>query len=260
MELENEIYDGEVSMNMPDEDIRFKDVVFSYDNENTILNKTSFSIPKHKKTAIVGLNGSGKTTIFKLISRFYKPSYGEISFGEDDISSIKLKEWRAAIGYVSQNSHLISGTIKENIAYGINRDYSEDEVIRAAKLANAYDFIMELEDGLNTHVSQINSKISGGEAQRIAIARVIMKDPDYLLLDEATNSLDIVSRHDVVKAVNNLMDGRTTVMISHDMELVKDADHIIVIKDGRVEFEGNYEDALSASGGLQGFGIPQESL
>jgi ATP-binding cassette subfamily B protein AbcA/BmrA len=253
MELQNEVTDGKISMNRPDEDINFKDVRFSYDNENEILHGIDFTIPKNKKTVIVGSNGSGKTTIFKLMERFYKPQQGSVSFGNDSIFDVKLDEWRAAIGYVSQNSHLISGTIRDNIAYGTSHDYSEEEIIRAAKLANAYDFIMELEDGFDTYVSQVNSKMSGGEKQRIAIARVIMKDPDYLLLDETTSSLDIICRQDVIKAIKNLMEGRTTIMISHDMALVKDADHIVVVKDGLVEAEGSYEEALTISPSFQRF-------
>ncbi|MBL4938063.1 ABC transporter ATP-binding protein [Clostridium sp. YIM B02515] len=253
MEIQNEVTDGKISMNRPDEDINFKEVVFSYDNENAILHGIDFTIPKSKKTVVLGSNGSGKTTIFKLIERFYNPQQGEVSFGNDNIFNIKLDEWRAAIGYVSQNSHLISGTIRDNIAYGTNHDYSEKEIIRAAKLANAYDFIMELEDGFDTYVSQVNCKMSGGEKQRIAIARVIMKDPDYLLLDETTSSLDIICRQDVIKALRNLMEGRTTIMISHDMALVKDADHIVVVKDGSVEAEGSYEEALAVSPSFQKF-------
>lgn len=253
MDLDNEVMDGKVSMNRPDEDINFKDVVFSYDNKNDVLHSVSFSIPKSKKTVIIGSNGSGKSTIFKLIERFYNPQKGKVSFGNDNVFDIKLGEWRSAIGYVSQNSHLISGTIRDNIAYGTNRDYNDEDIIRAAKLANAYDFIMDLEDGFDTYVSQVNSGISGGEKQRIAIARVIMKDPDYLLLDEPTSSLDIICRQDVIKAIRNLMEGRTTIMISHDMALVKDADHIIVVKDGLVEAEGSYNDALVASPEFQRF-------
>lgn len=253
MDFENEVMDGKVSMNRPDENINFKDVVFSYDNKNEIIHGINFTIPKNKKTVIVGSNGSGKTTIFKLIERFYNPQQGEVRFGNDNIFNIKLDEWRAAIGYVSQNSHLISGTIRDNIAYGTNHDYSDEEIIRAAKLANAYDFIMELEDGFDTYVSQVNCKMSGGEKQRIAIARVIMKDPDYLLLDETTSSLDIICRQDVIKALRNLMEGRTTIMISHDMALVKDADHIVVVKDGLVEAEGSYEEALTVSPSFQKF-------
>lgn len=148
-----------------------------------------------------------KTTIFKLLERFYEPNNGAIKFGDDNISDIKLKEWRSAIGYVSQNGQLMSGTIKDNIAYGTNHDYSDEEIIRAAKLANAYDFIMKLENGFGTVVSPFNSRISGGEKQRISIARVIMKDPEYLFLDEATNSLDVICRQDVLQALGNLMEG-----------------------------------------------------
>ena len=258
MALENEVNDGKVSMNIPDADIKFENTVFSYDNENVILHGTNFTIPKNKKTVILGSNGSGKTTVFKLLERFYKPQQGKISFGKNDISDIKLEDWRAAVGYVSQNGHLIPGTIRENIAYGTNHDYSEEEIIRAAKLANAYDFIMELEQGFDTYVSPFNVKISGGEKQRLAIARIIMKDPDYLLLDEATSSLDIICRQDVLGALKSLMDNRTTIMISHDMDLVKDADHIIVIDDGSIEAEGSYSETLAASSSFQKFIALQE--
>lgn len=258
MALENEADDGKLSMNVPDADIRFENTVFSYDNENVVLHGVKFTIPKNKKTVILGSNGSGKTTVFKLLERFYKLQQGKITFGENDISDIKLEDWRAALGYVSQGSHLIPGTIRENIAYGTNHDYSEEEIIRAAKLANAYDFIMELEEGFDTYVSPFNAKISGGEKQRLVIARIIMKDPDYLLLDEATSSLDILCRQDVLGALKNLMNNRTTIMISHDMALVKDADHIVVINEGSVEAEGGYSEALAASPSFQKFIALQE--
>jgi ATP-binding cassette subfamily B protein AbcA/BmrA len=258
MALEDEIDDGKLTMNIPDADIKFENTVFSYDNENVVLHGANFTIPKNKKTVILGSNGSGKTTIFKLLERFYTPQQGIVSFGKNDISDIKLEDWRAAIGYVSQDSHLIPGTIRENIAYGTNHEYSEEEIVRAAKLANAYDFIMQLEDGFDTYVSPFNAKISGGEKQRLAIARIIMKDPDYLLLDEATSSLDIICRQDVLSALKNLMDNRTTIMISHDMALVKDADHIVVINDGSVEAEGDYSETLAASPSFQKFIALQE--
>ncbi|NMM63015.1 ABC transporter ATP-binding protein [Clostridium sp. P21] len=257
MQEEEEKQEGTVSMQVPDENLAFEKVSFAYDEGSEILSDISFIVPKGKVTAIVGENGSGKTTIFKLLERYYKPKSGSLKFGSKDIANIKLNEWRDAIGYVSQNSQLISGTIRDNIAYGASNGYTEEAIIRAAKLANAYDFIQSFEKGLDTEVGEYGEKLSGGQRQRIAIARAIMKDPDYLMLDESTSSLDVVSEAEVVKGLKNLMDGRTTLMISHDMEMVKKADHIVVIKDGNVEAQGHYDDIIKTSESLKKYTMAQ---
>lgn len=231
----------EKSFNIPDDDIEFKNVSFSY-GEKEILSKLNFTIPKGKVTAIVGQNGAGKTTIFNLIERFYTPESGEVLFGDIPVEKINLDEWRKAFGYVSQNSPLLSGTIRENITYGVNHDISEEEIIKAAKLANAYDFIEEFPEKFDTEVGEIGGKLSGGQRQRIAIARAIIKNPDYLLLDEATCNLDAYSDKLVEEALHNLMKGRTTLVIAHNMRTIEDSDQIIVIDNGKVKGSGKHKE------------------
>ena len=238
---EEESYKREKGMDCPDSDITFDNVSFAYDDRN-ILDKVSLTIPVGKITAVVGENGCGKTTLFKLIERFYEPSEGTISFGNTDVSKINLDEWRKSIGYVLQNAQLFDGTIRENIAYGMEREVSDEEIMAAAAQAGADEFINAMPEGLDFTVGDDGSRLSAGQRQRIAIARSIMVDPSYLLLDEATSNMDIYAKEEVTKALLNLMKGRTTVMITHDMNMVKKADHIIVLKDGVVEAQGSRDE------------------
>ncbi len=200
-----------------------------------------------KITAVVGENGSGKTTLFKLIERFYEPNEGMISFGDTDVSDINLDEWRKSIGYVLQNAQLFDGTIRENIAYGVEREVSDEEIMAAAAQAGADEFINSMPEGLDFIVGDDGSRLSAGQRQRIAIARSIMVDPSYLLLDEATSNMDIYAKEEVTRALLRLMEGRTTVMITHDMNMVIKADHIIVLKDGSVEAQGSPEEVKKNS-------------
>ncbi|MCM1307292.1 MAG: ABC transporter ATP-binding protein/permease [Butyrivibrio sp.] len=238
---EEENYKRGKGMDCPDCDITFENVSFAYDDRN-ILDNISLTIPVGKLTAVVGENGSGKTTLFKLIERFYEPNEGRISFGDTDVSSIDLDEWRKSIGYVLQNAQLFDGTIRENIAYGVEREVSDEEIMAAAAQAGADEFINGMPEGLDFEVGDDGSRLSAGQRQRIAIARSIMVDPSYLLLDEATSNMDIYAKEEVTRALLGLMEGRTTVMITHDMNMVKKADHIIVLKDGSVEAQGSHEE------------------
>lgn len=245
-EAESEKTDGS---NVPEicSDIVFDNVTFSYDNERNALDSASMKIPMGKVTAIIGGNGAGKSTVFKLIERLYEPKNGEIRFGDAAISSFEMNEWRERFAYVFQNDALISGTVRENITYGIDREISEEELIETAKKANCYDFIMEKPNGFDEDVGLEGSNFSGGQAQCISIARAMLKNADYLLLDEATSNLDVMSEALVTKALDNLMQGKTTVMIAHSFAATRNADHVIVMKNGAVEAEGTPDELLKTN-------------
>jgi ATP-binding cassette subfamily B protein AbcA/BmrA len=226
------------------EDIELKDISFSYNDETPILKDINLRIPKGKTTAFVGPSGGGKTTLFSLLERFYKPTSGRITIGEENIDSFTLSSWRKAISYVSQESPIMSGTIRENICYGVGREVSDEEVKEAAKLANAKEFIDNLSDGFHTEVGERGIKLSGGQRQRIAIARALIRDPKILFLDEATSSLDSSSEHLVQQALNRLMKGRTTLIIAHRLSTVVHADQLVVIEEGEVSGIGTHEKLL----------------
>lgn len=244
LQSESEKTERKQSFDLPHQDIHFKNVSFSYEQKNIFTN-LNLTIPKWKITAIVGPSGSGKTSILNMLERFYIPVSGQVKFGDIPMEDINLNEWRDAIGYVAQNSPILSGTIWDNIVYGINRKVSEDEVIGAAKLANAYEFIQTLPKGFYSEVGAQGSKLSGGERQRIAIARTIIKNPDFLLLDEATCSLDAQNEHEVQVALNNLMKGRTTVIVAHNIKTVINADNIVILDKGEINGIGQHDQLYS---------------
>lgn len=221
--------------------IQLDKVGFAYENGERIPDQVSFTIPAGKVTAIVGPSGSGKTTLFALLERFYQPAEGEIRLGHDPIDTFSLASWRSKIGYVSQESPLIAGTIRENICYGISRPISEAELKQAAAMAYADQFIDELPDGYDTQVGERGVKLSGGQRQRIGIARALLRDPQILMLDEATSSLDSKSEIIVQQALQNLMKGRTTLVIAHRLSTVVDADQIIFLEKGKITGMGTHE-------------------
>lgn len=227
----------------PSQVLEFSDVEFSYGKE-VILKKASFQVPPGKITAIVGPSGSGKTTTFSLIERFYTPQNGVITLGETNIEEFSLESWRNQIGYVSQESPLIAGTIRENILYGLENSISDEVLKNAAEQAYALPFIMDLPNGLDTEIGERGIKLSGGQRQRIAIARAIVRDPSILLLDEATSSLDSTSEVQVQKALNNLMKDRTTIVIAHRLSTVIHADQILVMEDGSVIETGTHDELM----------------
>lgn len=193
-------------------------------------------------TAIIGGNGAGKSTLFKLLTRLYEPKSGAIRFGGDNIADFALTGWRDRFAYVFQKDSLIGGTVRENITYGLDREVSEEELIAAAKKANCYDCIMAKPGGFDEDAGLGGSNFSGGQAQCISIARAMLRDADYLLLDEATSNLDVVSEAAVTEAMDHLMEGRTTIMIAHNFAATRNADYIIVMKDGTVEAAGTPEE------------------
>jgi ATP-binding cassette, subfamily B, bacterial AbcA/BmrA len=217
-----------------DQPIQVENVHFAYAQGEPILEDVSFTIPAGKVTAIVGPSGGGKTTLFSLFERFYFPTSGAIKLGEVDINEFSLQSWRTQIGYVSQESPLIDGTIRENICYGMNREVTNEELEHAAQMAYADGFIQELAEGYETPVGERGLKLSGGQRQRIAIARALLRNPRILMLDEATSALDSKSEIVVQKALNNLMQGRTTLVIAHRLSTVVDADQILFVEKGQL--------------------------
>jgi len=240
MASEPEKLGREKSFTQPDADIAFENVSFRYEDKDVIQN-VSIIIPKGKVTAIVGPSGAGKTTLLSLLERLYLPNGGQLKFGDTPAEKIHLDQWRGAMGYIQQNSPLLSGTIRDNIVYGLNREAKDEEVIAATRKARAYDFIMKLPQGFDTDIGQLGGKLSGGERQRIAIARMIIKDPDYLLLDEATSSLDAENEAEVQAALSGMMEGRTAVVVAHNLRTVVNADNIIVMDQGRIRATGTHQ-------------------
>ncbi|MFC0211064.1 ABC transporter ATP-binding protein [Paenibacillus chartarius] len=217
-------------------------VTFGYKAEEPVLRGVSFTIEPGQVTAVVGPSGSGKTTLFALLERFYKPKEGTLRYGSEPLEAYTLTSWRRRIGYVSQESPILAGTIRDNLVYGLCRVVSEEELRAAARLAYADGFIEALPDGYDTQVGERGMKLSGGQRQRIAIARALLRDPKLLLLDEATSSLDSKSEIVVQEALDNVMAGRTTVVIAHRLATVKNADRIVFLDKGVVTGIGTHEE------------------
>lgn len=242
LSTKGEQLDGKQMNEQTNKDIYLKNVSFSYKEGEQILHDINLHIPKDKTTAIVGPSGSGKTTIFSLLERFYEPSEGAIYFGDNDIRELDLRSWREKISYVAQDSPVMTGTIRDNICYGMNREVTDEEIWQAADFANALEFIEKLPDGLNTYVGERGVTLSGGQRQRIAIARAFIRDPEILLLDEATSHLDSSSESLVQEAIEHLMKKRTTIVIAHRLSTIKNADQIVVLENGVITGKGTHED------------------
>lgn len=227
--------------------IEFRNVSFRYVDDVPVLKNVSFKVNPGEMIALVGPTGVGKTTIANLIPRFYDPDSGQILIDDIDIRKIKLSSLRKQISMVSQDVFLFNGTVKENILYG-RPDATDEEVIAAAKAANAHDFIMELPEGYNTRVGERGVKLSGGQKQRISIARALLKDAPILILDEATSSVDTQTEKLIQEALENLMKNRTTIVIAHRLSTIRNADQIIVLKDGEIVEAGRHNELLKKGG------------
>lgn len=221
--------------------IVFDRVTFGYTAEAELLKHIQFQIDAGRTFAFVGPSGSGKTTIFSLIEQFYAPTSGCIRLGSADVRDLPLHLWREGIGYVQQDSPVMSGTIRDNISYGLAQQVEEEAVVQAARLAHAADFIEQLEDRYDTLVGERGMKLSGGQRQRIAIARAFLRNPKLLLLDEATSNLDSESEALIQQALRKLMEGRTTLIIAHRLSTVLEADRIFFLDQGSITGEGTHE-------------------
>ncbi|AUZ40578.1 multidrug resistance ABC transporter ATP-binding protein/permease BmrA [Bacillus sp. MBGLi79] len=226
--------------------IQLDRVSFGYKPDQLILKEISAVIEAGKVTAIVGPSGGGKTTLFKLLERFYSPTAGAIRLGDEPIDTYSLESWREHIGYVSQESPLMSGTIRENICYGLERDVTDDEIEKAAEMAYALNFIKELPNQLDTEVGERGIMLSGGQRQRIAIARALLRNPSILMLDEATSSLDSQSEKSVQQALEVLMEGRTTIVIAHRLSTVVDADQLLFVEKGEITGRGTHHELMAS--------------
>ncbi|MDQ0163841.1 ATP-binding cassette subfamily B protein AbcA/BmrA [Bacillus alveayuensis] len=245
LDTETEYNNGNTSIDVH-KPIVFQNISFAYEKGKTILQNIHFEVKPGQTVAIVGPSGAGKTTIFSLIERFYQPTNGAIKLGNTDIREFPLFEWRQQIGYVSQESPIMSGTIRENICYGLNRTVSEEEVRKAAQLANADEFIEQMQDGYDTEVGERGIKLSGGQRQRIAIARALLRNPKILLLDEATSNLDSNSEQKVQNALLHLMKNRTTFVIAHRLSTIINADLIIILEKGKITGQGTHDELLQS--------------
>lgn len=240
---EEEEYIGLKTLGKFDEDLVFENVSFGY-GEKQVLSNVSFNIPYGKTTAIVGESGGGKSTMLSLIQRFYAPNSGSIKLGNTSIKDFDLKDWRDAFSYVSQDSPLLSGTIRENIVYGVNREVSEAELLEVASAANMLEFINVFPNGFETQVGEGGAKISGGQRQRIAIARALLRNSEVLLLDEPTANLDNQAEKSIQEAMDNLLKDKTTIVVAHDLATIKDASQIVLIESGEIKGIGTHEELL----------------
>ena len=228
--------------------ISFRNVSFSYVQEEPVLKNISFSIPDHGLTAIVGDSGSGKSTILNLIAKYYVPDSGEIGIGGQSIRNVNAEDVLALISMVDQDTFLFNNTVRENIRYA-KPSSTDEEIENACKKANCDQFIHKLEEGYDTSIGENGNLLSGGERQRLSIARAILKDSPILLLDEATSSLDIENEFAVKQAISNLLqENKTVVMIAHTLSIIKNANQILVVADGKVVESGTHEKLLALGG------------
>lgn len=223
--------------------IKFDNVSFSYETSDEVLNEVSFDIKKGETIALVGESGGGKTTICHLIPNFYKVTSGNITIDGININDVSLKALRDNIGIVQQDVFLFNGTIKDNILYG-KLNATDEEVIEASKKANIYDYVQSLPHGFDTLVGERGVKLSGGQKQRISIARIFLKNPSILILDEATSALDNTTEILIQESLNELADGRTSIVVAHRLSTIKNADRIFVINHGRVVESGSHDDLI----------------
>lgn len=248
LETENTIQDkpDAVELTKFQKEIELRNLNFSY-GKDPVLKDFSLSIPKGKTVALVGQSGSGKSTIANLLTRFYDVNEGEILVDGHNIKDISMKSLRGLTGLVTQDSIMFNGTIKDNIKLG-DLEATDDEVIEALKIANAYEFVSELPEGIHTNIGDSGNKLSGGQKQRLSIARAVLKNPPIMILDEATSALDTESEKFVQQALENMMQNRTSIVIAHRLSTIQNADKIVVMHKGRIVEQGTHDDLITSGG------------
>lgn len=221
-------------------------VDFAYDKDEPVLKDVSFTAKPNSVVAFAGPSGGGKSTIFGLLERFYKPDRGQIKIGDTEINDVNMNNWRSQIGLVSQDAAIMAGTIRYNLTYGLEGQFTDDQLWHVLEMAYAKDFVEAMPDGLDTQVGERGVKVSGGQRQRLAIARAFLRDPKILMLDEATASLDSESEMMVQKALEKLMHNRTTLVIAHRLSTIVDASQIYFIEHGQVSGHGTHEELVAS--------------
>ncbi|MBQ1224189.1 MAG: ATP-binding cassette domain-containing protein, partial [Oscillospiraceae bacterium] len=225
----------------------FKDIAFRYEDDQPLLQDINLKVKKGETIAFVGESGSGKTTLMNLLIGFNFPDSGSLTIDGHDITEISLPSYRRFISVVPQNSVLFTGTIRENIAYGME-NVTEEQIADALAAANLTDFIQSLPLGVDTELEEHGANLSGGQRQRLSIARALIRDPSVILLDEATSALDSISERQIQDAINNLTAGRTTFVVAHRLSTIKSADKIAVIKNGRCVECGAFDELMEKKG------------
>lgn len=243
-EPEEDLTSG-VDVDVEGQTLAMSHVDFAYDDSKKILSDVSFEAQPNTVVAFAGPSGGGKSTIFSLLERYYTPTAGEIMIGNHDVSDVNLANWREQIGFVSQDSAIMAGTIRHNLTYGLTGEYSDDDLWRVLGLAFAEKFVRDMPAGSDTEVGERGVKVSGGQRKRLAIARAFLRDPKILMLDEATASLDSESEAMVQKALESLMKGRTTLVIAHRLSTIVDADKIYFIEQGTVSGAGTHKELVA---------------
>src|SRR5690554_1745487 len=249
IETPNVIRDTEYSVGIDSftDKVSLKNITLSYDGERDVLKNFSLEIPKGKMVALVGQSGSGKSTIANLLMRFYDVNQGEITIDNTDIKDIQLIALREQLGLVTQDSIMFNGTIAENVKIG-KQNATDEEVIEALKIANAYEFVQNLPQGIHTNIGDAGGKLSGGQKQRISIARAVLKNPPIMVLDEATSALDTESERLVQDALEKMMENRTSVVIAHRLSTIQKADVIVVMNRGEIAEQGTHDELLAKNG------------
>jgi len=244
----NEVNDGNQILDHTKGDINFDNVSFSYDGEKSPLKNINLKIKQGETVALVGSTGSGKTTLVNLLARFYKPSSGKITINEKNINDFELESFRSNIAFVDQHVRLFNDTVKGNIAFGQKDSMALESIIHAAKVSNSTEFIEKLDNQFDTEIGEDGITLSGGQRQRLSIARAIAKDSPILILDEATSALDSATEKLVQSAINKMQQGRTTIIIAHRLSTIKNADRIIVLKEGKIIEQGSHKELMKSPG------------